>query len=330
MKVLLDREVSIEQWESFYLSNFFSSPFQSYSFYSFFNSIEGLSANVFAYEENNEILALCVVTLQKEKGIKGYFSRRAIIYGGPLLGSNSQMATVILFEKIKAFYKKKAIYIEIRNYFNFSEYIDVFKTLEFSYLPWLNYQISTIDLDEVKKNMSSSRLRQIKRAIKNGATWKEASSIDEVRVFYNILSDLYKNKIKKPLLQESFFLDFYKQNIGKYLLVIYQNKIIGGIMCPVAPSKCIYEFYICGLDNEYKEQYPSVMATWAAMEYAHNNEILMFDFMGAGNPNEDYGVREFKARFGGNEVNFGRFICILNPVLYNLGKIGLKILQKVK
>jgi len=326
----MDIEVSKEKWQSFYLSNFFSSPFQSHSFYSFFNSIEGLSANVFACEKNNEIVALCVVTLQKEKGFKGYFSRRAIIYGGPLLSLNNLQAVDTLFEKIKAYYQRKAIYIEIRNYFDFSEYLKVFYRLEFHYLPWLNYQVPTLNLDEIRKNMSSSRLRQVKKAIKNGVIWKEASSIEEVKAFYNILGDLYQNKIKKPLLPESFFLEFYKQNIGKYLLVVYQNIIIGGIMCPVAPAKCIYEYYICGLDNEYKEQYPSVMATWAAMEYAHNNGIPMFDFMGAGNPNEDYGVREFKARFGGNEVNYGRFIYILNPILYNLGKIGLKFLQKIK
>lgn len=330
MRVLMDIEVSKEKWQSFYLSNFFSSPFQSHSFYSFFNSIEGLSANVFACEKNNEIVALCVVTLQKEKGFKGYFSRRAIIYGGPLLSLNNLQAVDTLFEKIKAYYQRKAIYIEIRNYFDFSEYLKVFYRLEFHYLPWLNYQVPTLNLDEIRKNMSSSRLRQVKKAIKNGVIWKEASSIEEVKAFYNILGDLYQNKIKKPLLPESFFLEFYKQNIGKYLLVVYQNIIIGGIMCPVAPAKCIYEYYICGLDNEYKEQYPSVMATWAAMEYAHNNGIPMFDFMGAGNPNEDYGVREFKARFGGNEVNYGRFIYILNPILYNLGKFGLKFLQKIK
>lgn len=330
MRVLMDIEVSKEKWQSFYLSNFFSSPFQSHSFYSFFNSIEGLSANVFACEKNNEIVALCVVTLQKEKGFKGYFSRRAIIYGGPLLSLNNLQAVDTLFEKIKAYYQRKAIYIEIRNYFDFSEYLKVFYRLEFHYLPWLNYQVPTLNLDEIRKNMSSSRLRQVKKAIKNGVIWKEASSIEEVKAFYSIISNLYQNKIKKPLLPESFFLEFYKQNIGKYLLVVYQNIIIGGIMCPVAPAKCIYEYYICGLDNEYKEQYPSVMATWAAMEYAHNNGIPMFDFMGAGNPNEDYGVREFKARFGGNEVNYGRFIYILNPILYNLGKFGLKFLQKIK
>jgi len=50
--------------------------------------------------------------------------------------------------------------------------------------------------------------------------------------------------------------------------------------------------------------------------------------MGAGKPDEDYGVREFKSKFGGELVNYGRFIRINNPFYYKLGELGLKILYK--
>ena len=96
-------------------------------------------------------------------------------------------------------------------------------------------------------------------------------------------------------------------------------------MCPILEGKTVYEFYICGLDDEYKEQYPSAMATWAAIEYAYQNNIIVLDFMGAGKPDEQYGVREFKARFGGELVEYGRFIKINNHFLYKLGKFGLKL-----
>ena len=52
--------------------------------------------------------------------------------------------------------------------------------------------------------------------------------------------------------------------------------------------------------------------------------------MGAGKPNEDYGVREFKSKFGGELVEFGRFERINNHFLYLIGKTGLKILKKFK
>ena len=51
--------------------------------------------------------------------------------------------------------------------------------------------------------------------------------------------------------------------------------------------------------------------------------------MGAGTPNEAYGVRDFKARFGGKEVEHGRFIQLCKPMLYAIGKVGVKILKKL-
>ena len=101
-------------------------------------------------------------------------------------------------------------------------------------------------------------------------------------------------------------------------------------MCLILDGKCIYEFYVCGLDNNYKDQYPSVMATWAAIEYANNNGIPIFDFMGAGKKDENYGVKEFKARFGGELVEEGRYIKINNYFLYKTGELALKLKKWIK
>ena len=51
--------------------------------------------------------------------------------------------------------------------------------------------------------------------------------------------------------------------------------------------------------------------------------------MGAGTPDAAYGVREFKAKFGGKEVEHGRFICVTKPLLYQIGKFGVWLLKRV-
>jgi len=38
---------------------------------------------------------------------------------------------------------------------------------------------------------------------------------------------------------------------------------------------------------------------------------------GAGKPSEKYGVRDFKAKFGGNLVNFGRNTWIPSEMIFN-------------
>lgn len=329
MKFIKDQQIEKNKWIELLNKSLQSSVFQTPEYYHFFNDVEGYSANVFAIEEDDEYKCLAVITIQKEGKIKGYFSRRGIIYGGPIILENDNEYLTILLKKINKFYKNKLIYIESRNYFDFSLYHEQFINSRFSYIPWLNYRNNCENLENMKKSMSKSRLRQIKKAIGNGAETHEAKCIDDVNSFYEILRNLYKNKIKKPLFSLHFFQELYKSNLGKYLLIKYENKIIGGIICIIKDKKSIYEFYIAGLDTEYKELHPSIMATWAGMEYGYMNGIPVFDFMGAGEPDRDYGVREFKSRFGGELVEFGRYINILNPLLYKIGVLFLKLKKKL-
>lgn len=329
MKLQINNQIDRTKWQKLCDSSAYGSPFQTPEFFKFFNSVYGLSADVFAVEENHKIICLAIVTVQKEHGFKAWFSRRGIIYGGFLAGDNGETLEFLLIGMSK-FYQKKLIYLEIRNYFDYSKYARQLTHAGFRFIPWLNFQLHVSSVEAMQKTMSKSRLRHIKKAVNYGATWKAADKLEDISAFYTILKDLYKNKIKKPLFPLDFFIAFFKANVGKFLLVYYEDKVIGGIMCPVFNNKTIYEYYVCGLDQDYKNQYPSVMATWAAMEYAAQNNIKVFDFMGAGSPDEAYGVREFKARFGGKEVEHGRYLKILNPVLYQVGVWGLQLLSKMK
>lgn len=330
MHLHINQSVSINKWQKLIKESSFSSPFQTPLFYDFFNSLDVFSADVFGVEEGEELTSLVVVTIQKEKGIKGFFSRRGIIYGGPLLKNNSEESIKLLLKSIIKFYSGKLIYLEVRNYFDYTSIHDSILSSGFEFVPWLNFHLDIAVPELMLKNMSSSRARQIKKVIKSGVIWQEAQSEKDVYAFYDILLDLYVSKIKKTLFPKQFFIDFYRKNIGKYLLIYFEEKVIGGIMCPILEGKAIYEYYVCGLDAEYKKQYPSVMATWAAMDYASQNNIPLFDFMGAGKPDEDYGVREFKLRFGGRQVEDGRYLKVINPLLYKIGILGLKILSKIK
>ena len=63
------------------------------------------------------------------------------------------------------------------------------------------------------------------------------------------------------------------------------------------------------------------------MEWGLNNGYSVLDFGGAGKPNEKYGVRDYKMKFGGELVNFGRYTKINNKSKMLLGKTGLKAIK---
>ena len=279
---------------------------------------------------------VCVGYITKETNtIKQYLTCRAIIIGGPLLAEDiSNEALSMLLTSLKNLPSLQGgaggrlpIYIETRNFHDYSKWKSIFETNGYAYQPHLNFHVDCMQ-ENMLATMSESRRRQIKKAIKSGVEIIEAQSQDDVIAYYEILKDLYMNKVKTPLFPVEFFLSFFDNSFGKYLLVKYEGKIIGGIMCPILKARTIYEWFVCGLDEQYKNQYPSVMATYAAIEYANSNNISCFDFMGAGKPDEAYGVRDFKARFGGEMVEYGRYLCVRKPLLYKLGKLGVKLLKR--
>ena len=337
MKIITDPKlVDKKKWSDFVKNNPFGNIFQTPEMFDFFESVPNYSPEIVAVaDKQDNIKVLVVAVIQKEgKGLKEFFSRRAIIFGGLVIDEKdpeTETYLEILLKELNIILKNKSIYIEFRNFNDYSKFKKIFERCGYEYRSHLNFHIDCIDETEMLNRISSTKRRQIRNSLKNGAEIIVAKSEDEIFQFYNILKILYKEKVKKPLPSKEYFINFFKKpNLGKYLLIKYKDKIIGGIMCPILNNRVIYEAYVAGEDRKYKKIYPSILATYAAMDYAIKNKIKRFDFMGAGKPDQDYGVREFKSKFGGELVNFGRFEKIHKPFLMKIGKIGLKIWQKLK
>jgi serine/alanine adding enzyme len=318
------------KWSSFVNSHPCGNFFQTPDFFRFIASVPSYKPVVtVAFSKEDNITGVLLGVIQKEKGyVKRKFSSRLIVWGGPLLADSSADAMDDLLRSFIEHNKKQCIYFEFRNQFDLSSQKKIFEDNGFLYSEHLNFIVNTENEKQTAKAISDSKKRQIKKSLLNEAGIIEAESLEQVKIFYGILRQLYINKVKKPLPDWEFFEQFYKRpELGKYFLIQYKGEIIGGIMCPVFGNKAIYEWYIAGEDGKYKGINPSVLATWAPIEYAIKNGIKNFDFLGAGKPADDYGVRQFKAGFGGQLVSYGRFTRINNPVMYNMGKKGLVILK---
>ena len=342
MEYKLTGEIDRKQWSDFVLNHPHGNFFQTPEVFEIFKGTEHYESLFFAVmDETEKIKGTLLAVIQKESpGILGYFSSRTIVWGGPLIYPSDEekegAVLGMLLDELVRQANSRAIYIQVRNLYDMSHYRDEFRKKGFIYNPHLNYIVETKNREETEKKISPSKMRQVRKSFKSGARIIEPRDIEQVEAFYNILKSLYHTRVKRPLPRWSFFKAFYERSknneSGKYFLIEYKGRIIGGIMCPITTGRIIYEWYVAGQDSEYNRQgiYPSVLAAWAPIDYALDNGLQYFDFMGAGKPGQDSGVREFKARFGGKIVEYGRYERINNKLLFKLGKLGLKILGTLK
>ena len=333
INILIYHDIDQQQWQQLIERSLYATWFQTDEAYRFYQSVCDMQAFAYGVSEDDNLVGLVVGYTTTEKcKFKQHFTARSIIVGGPLIADNiSNEALTALLKAVRAMESNgqspianRPIYIETRNFHDYSRWKSVFESIGFAYKEHYDIHVHC----SAQHRLSDRRQRELKRAIKNGATVAMAQSEQEIRDWYQILAKLYREKVRTPLFSEEFFLQFYLNGVGKCLLVKHEGKIIGGMMCPILEGKAIYEWYVCGLDEEYKDLYPSVMATNAAIEYAQANGLPLFDFMGAGKPNEPYGVRDFKMEFGGELVEHGRFLCVRKPLLYWIGKLGVRLLKK--
>ena len=328
-------------------------------------------------EDRSLLRGVCVgyVTVEKNP-LKQFVTRRAIIIGGPALADDAtdeevealmkavkDQASLRLSPEWKSVTAQNPsskgclrsslcslllgrdgvgspIYIETRNFNDYSRWKNAFEKAGFSYQPHLNFHVDTSSVEAIEANLGKSRKRDIKTTIREGVTIvslhdlkSRLSDSDRERMvheYYEILSSLYKTKVKTPLFPETFFQTLANHEDARFLLTERNGAIIGGTVCVALDGKCLYEWFACGEDGVYPHVFPSCFATYSGIRYAAEHDLSRFDMMGAGKPDEAYGVRDFKAKFGGEMVEHGRYLCITKPILYHIGTIGVKILKKLK
>ena len=267
------------------------------------------------------------------KQVSGQTIAQSCAAGAESQQDSSQKHASLTKNSKNIFHRYAPIYIETRNFNDYSRWKGAFAAAGFEYKAHLNFHVDCRDKEATWERLSENRRRQVRKAqAMVECLTNEGISELEVREWYEILRELYRTKVKTPLWPVEFFLEAYRQGVGKFLLVKHEGKVIGGNMVvmwkPEERLGTVYEWFECGLNAKYKEQYPSVMATWAGMTLAKESGCARYDMMGAGEPGIPYGVRDFKSEFGGELVEHGRFLCVNKPMLYRLGKLGVKILKR--
>ena len=321
-----------DDWEELVKHSQVATWFQTCEAYAFFNHLSFLEAFVCAVRGKGRLKGVVVGYIQKDGGkLKQYFSRRAIVIGGPLLSDDiTDEELGLLLSALKKKLQKKAIFIETRNFNDYSRWRSVFERFGFEYEPHYDVQVETTSMELVNSKLDRNRRRNIKKALENGLVIDESPSADDLRKLYAMLEELYTTKVKTPLFPFEFFEKLSQIPSSRFFLAKNaEGELLGGLVCVALDHRCVYAWLACGDDANYKALSPSVMVNYAGVSYAAQQGMSRFDFMGAGKPDDGgYGVRDFKLKFGGDLVEYGRYIHVCNRMLFGIGKLAVKMLKK--
>jgi len=287
-----------------------------------------------AVDDGGEILALMqAVVIKSIKGFFGGFSARSIIQGGPLCidGEIGVGALRALMEKYDKLVNGKVVYSQIRNMWDISKFSIVPAELGYQYEEHLNF---LIDLNRSEEDMwrdiHKSRRKGINRSKKSGLEVETINDEKNVKVFYEIVRETYRN-VKLPIddfsLFESVFELLSAKNMVKFYLAKHEGVYVGA-RATLNYKGVMYDWFAGSLPTS-SPLYINERLVWHILKEGVSNGYSRFDFGGAGNPDEEYGVREFKRRFGGMMVNYGRYKKIHSPTKMKIAEKGFNIYRKI-
>jgi CelD/BcsL family acetyltransferase involved in cellulose biosynthesis len=274
-----------------------------------------------AIGRGNRLLALLLpVQVTLMDGLFRRFTTRAIAYGSVLCasGSDGEKGLATLLETYKQEMGGRVLFTELRNLSDLSQLQSVLASRGFAYEDHLNYLVDlSCTPDEVLQRMGRRTRKNIRRALRQGdVVIEEADSLEMAAACYDLLRKTY-GEAQVPLADKSLFeaaFDvLHPKGMVKFLLARIGEDYAAGSV-ELVYKDTVYGWY-GGMDRAYSKFIPNELLLWHIFCWGAENGSRVYDFGGAGKPDEEYGVRDFKAKFGGDLVCFGRNTHVPSPVL---------------
>lgn len=323
------------QWKNFVELNPQGNIFHTPEMFEVFQQAEGHHPSLWAVVgKDDRILALLLpVRIYMNSRMLKMVSRD-IVYGGVLyeLSDQGREGLGFLLEAYRKESRGSNLFTELRHISETTAVQPVLQNNQFDYEDHLNYIINLDRTPEEILNTIGKRTRKhISRGIRSGKLTVEVVKEPEmVSVCYDLIKTTYQNSsvpIAHPSLFEAAFDLLSDKGMVQFLLAKVNHT-------PVAASveliykNVIYGWY-SGMDRKFSSYTPNEMIMWQILSWGAEHGCRSYDFGGAGKPDEDYGVRTFKAKFGGDLVNYGRNKYIAFPVFYKVTEFGYRCLKRI-
>ena len=333
MKVV--QQLDKDQWRAFVDHNPMGNIFHTPEMFQVFARTKGHRPTLWAATgSDGQILALVLpVQVTLLGGLARRLTTRAVAYGSVLCdpGPAGKEGLMGLLRTYVQEAGCEALFTELRNLSDLCPVQPVLDSCGFVHADHLNY---LIDLDrpveEIMQGIGARTRKNIRRGLRRGEVMiEEVRERDQVSVWYDLLRRTYVNA-QVPLADRSLFeaaFDvLYPKNMIRVVLARVGDVYVGTSV-ELLYKDVVYGWY-GGVDRDYGRYVPNELLMWNILQWGAENGYRVYDFGGAGSPDEEYGVRDFKAKFGGSLVCYGRNCCVHAPRLLWLSERGYRLVRR--
>lgn len=309
--------------------------FHTPEMYAVYARARGYRPLLWAVVEGDQVLALHVpVRVRLAGGPLAVFTTRSIAFGS-LLAEQSARGRAALDMLLNAYNRHTSgwpLFTELRNFSDYRAINDILEKHGYAYQEHENFVVDvTRDPYDMLQDFDRRLRQHLRRTERDGnVEVREVTSPAMLPLFYQMLQKTYRFA-RVPLADISLFEAAFEllvpKNMARFTMAYVQGVPASSVV--VLLHKGVMYGWYNGTDRSIREARPNEYLVWDTIRWGAANGQRLLDFGGAGKPGEKYGVRDFKAKFNGQLVSYGRNICVHSPLRMRLSETAYGLARKM-
>jgi lipid II:glycine glycyltransferase (peptidoglycan interpeptide bridge formation enzyme) len=299
-----------QDWDAYVRQHPKGSVFHTSAMIRAVSATSGLDSHAYAaLDDDGKIVAMLVSCHVKTLSRFAAMSSRAVQFAEPLC-DRSEIGVVALTQLISMHAKhmcSRSLLSEVRAICEPCYEKIALTRSGYEHRDYINYVVDTSkDTETLWSNVNKRMRQKIRGTIRKGVVVRDDTSIEGVERLYRLLRASY-GRAKIPLRGQDLF-----ENVLEYLppewvrlRTAFQDEMPIASIISLVYGDRVFSWY--GGTLRLNGLSPFACIVWDDIAWASENGYAHYDFGGAGWPHENYGPREFKARFGGEQVRYGRY-----------------------
>ena len=324
-----------EEWRRFVEQHPNGNIFHTPEMFQVFNRTKRHQPEIWAVIDKTQhpLAFMLPVKISLMNGLFHRWTTRVVVYGSVLStpGSEGREALRMLLKAYRHAMLGNILFTELRNLSDLSDLQPVLNECGFSLEQHLNYLIDLNQSEETLiQNISKSGRQSVRSSQNKGTIIEEVTDRRQLEMAYQLLQKVY-GRVHVPLANFSLFEAAYDilapREMFKGFMARIGDRYIGTCFILIHKGRII-DWY-AGSDRDFSSYCSGELLIWHILRWGKEHGFKEFDFGGAGKPDEEYGPRQFKAKFGGTLVDYGRNTCIHAPQRLMISKYGYQLLRNL-